>query len=148
MRVPPGGRRFTPDDALWSCLSDLGGNVRAFHRWMCDRARQDAENDDVPVAPVVSLTTLYHAVRRGLRVGRVLEIARPVRRAAVDDHGRALAELALPGTVDEQGRLASPALTVEADHGADPIAQPAPRVMVCACTHPARTRCLRANSAR
>lgn len=123
---PPGRRRFTPDDALWSCLSDLGGNVRALHRWMCDRARQDAENDDVPVAPVVSLTTLYHAVRRELRACRVLEIARPVRRAAVDDYDRALADLALPGRVDEQGRPTPPVPAAEAVRGTDPIAGPEP----------------------
>ncbi|WP_406300419.1 ATP-binding protein (plasmid) [Embleya sp. NBC_00888] len=122
---PPGRDRFTLDDTLWSCLADLGGNVRALHRWMSDRAATLVE-DEPNTKPMVSLTTLYQAVRRDLRSGRVLGIARPIHGSAVDGYDRALADLALPGTVDEQGRPAPPVPAAEAVRGTDPIAGPEP----------------------
>ncbi|WP_161359137.1 ATP-binding protein [Streptomyces sp. SID3343] len=124
---PPGRHRFTLDDALWACLADLGGNVKALHRRMCAGADKDTEGETPSQPPrVVSLTTLYHAVRRDLRSGRVLGIARPIHGSAADGYDRALADLALPGTVDEQGRPTPPIRDAEAVRGSDPIAGPEP----------------------
>ncbi|MFE7113549.1 hypothetical protein ACFU9W_46755 [Streptomyces sp. NPDC057600] len=58
------------------------------------------------------MTTLHDAVHRAQRAGRVLEVFRPSY-ARLDPQGydRALAELALPGTIDEAGQTAvEPAL--------------------------------------
>ncbi|GCD93758.1 hypothetical protein EHYA_01406 [Embleya hyalina] len=83
-------------------------------------------HEDVPRghAPLVSSTTLDHAVRRDLRSPRLLRIARPIHGSPADGYDRTLADLALPGTVDEQGQPTPPA--AEADRKIDPIAQSAP----------------------
>ncbi|TGB16101.1 ATP-binding protein [Streptomyces sp. MZ04] len=100
---------FTFTDALWARLSDVGGNVAALHRWMTDHADEVLPTLDRKALP--SLATLHLAVRREHSQGRVLEATRP-RYARVDPaaYDRALAELALPGTVDEAGQaMAGPA---------------------------------------
>ncbi|OEV06175.1 hypothetical protein AN216_00450, partial [Streptomyces oceani] len=102
-RVEPAARRggFVLDDALWSRLADLGGNVSALYRWMTG-------DQGAASVPVPSLATVLRAVRRDLRAGRGLEVARPARGyAGLDRYDRALAELALPGTVDEAGQALS-----------------------------------------
>lgn len=94
-----GGFAFT--DELWARLSDVGGNVKALHRWMEEHAEGVVPSLNTGVLP--SLATLYRAVRAEQRAGRVLEVSRPSRMdPAVYD--RALAELALPGTVGETGQ--------------------------------------------
>ncbi|MEV8320869.1 ATP-binding protein [Streptomyces sp. NPDC059900] len=103
-RVDPMPRRsgFTLDDVLWARLADLGGNVSALYRWMTSDldGHWAAEGSLTP-----SLATVMRAVRRDLGEGRVLEIARPARGHVVPDcYDRAVADLALPGTVDEAGR--------------------------------------------
>ncbi|WBO69545.1 ATP-binding protein [Streptomyces camelliae] len=106
-RLEPVARRgaFMLTDVLRARLGELGGNVKALHRWMAEHAEQvlpAVGRDRLP-----SLSTLHHAVNRERRAGRVLDLARPgyarVDPAAYD---RALAELALPGTVDEAGQAA------------------------------------------
>ncbi|MFE9361144.1 AAA family ATPase [Streptomyces olivaceoviridis] len=101
----PARRRaaFVLTDVLWARLGELGGNVKALHRWMAEHAAEvlpTVGRDRLP-----SLTTLHHAATRERRAGRVLDLPRPgyarVDPAAYD---RALAELALPGTVDEAGQ--------------------------------------------
>lgn len=97
--------------------------MSALHRWMCARADKDTEGGALSRTRVVSLTTLYHAVRRDLRSGRVLRIARPIHGSPADGYDRALADLALPGTVDEQGRPTPPVPAAEAARESDPIAR-------------------------
>ncbi|MEV6027784.1 ATP-binding protein [Streptomyces sp. NPDC052036] len=98
-----GGFVFT--DELWARLSDVGGNVKALHRWMEEHAEGVVPSLDTGVVP--SLATLYRVVRAEQRAGRVLEVSRPFRMDPVV-YDRALAELALPGTVDETGRRPEP----------------------------------------
>ncbi|MFC7310809.1 AAA family ATPase [Streptomyces monticola] len=110
-RMDPVPRRsaFTFPDALWTRLSEAGGNVAALHRWMADHVDEVLPALGRDVLP--SLATLHLAVRREHSQGRVLPVTRP-RYARVDPAGydRALAELALPGTVDEAGQaIADPA---------------------------------------
>lgn len=108
-RVEPMPRRsgFTLDDALWARLAELGGNVSALHRWMTDN--QDAEADDAGRPVVASLATVMRVVRQDLKAGRELEVARPAR-GHVDPgwYDRAVAELALPGMVEESGQAVAP----------------------------------------
>jgi hypothetical protein len=99
---------FAFTDELWARLSDLGGNVKALHRWMEEHAEEVVPSLGTGVVP--SLTTLYHAVHREQRAGRVLEISRPAHAHGIPErYDRALAELALPGTVDENGWSTAPA---------------------------------------
>ncbi|MFE7245149.1 hypothetical protein [Streptomyces sp. NPDC057580] len=95
-----GGFAFTNE--LWAQLSDLGENVAALDRQLSSQAQGDPA--DTSRGPLPSLATLHRVVRQEQRVGRVLEIIRP-RHGRVDPAvcGRALAELALPGTADEAG---------------------------------------------
>ncbi|MGW6412964.1 AAA family ATPase [Streptomyces vinaceus] len=95
---------FTFDDALWARLEDLGGNVAELRREL-ERA-----GDQAPLeVRLPSLATLYRVVRQEQQAGRVLGVTRP-RQARVEPavYDRALAELALPGMVDEAG--AAPAV--------------------------------------
>ncbi|MGW6898991.1 AAA family ATPase [Streptomyces sp. NPDC054919] len=96
-----GGFAFTNE--LWAQLSDVGGNVAALHRQLTSQARDDPA--DTSGGSVPSLATLHRVVRQEQRAGRVLEIIRP-RHGRVDPavYDRALAELALPGTVEETGQ--------------------------------------------
>lgn len=106
-RVEPVPRRggFAFTDELWARLSDVGGNVKALHRWMEEHAEDVVLSLGTGVVP--SLATLYRVVRAEQCAGRVLEVSRPSR---VDPavYDRALAELALPGTVDETGQRPEP----------------------------------------
>lgn len=100
-RLEPVHRRgsFTLDDALWTRLEALGGNVTRLYREL------EQAGDPSPAAGrLPSLATVQRAVRDHLRAGRVLASTAP-RRGHVDPdrYDRALAELALPGTVDETG---------------------------------------------
>ncbi|WP_438296352.1 AAA family ATPase [Streptomyces sp. HUAS TT7] len=112
-RVEGSRRRvaYTVTDELWARLSDLGGNVKALHRWMQEQAEAANPEGDVPGANrVPALTTLHDAIRREKQAGRTLAISRPAHaRRTPERYDRALAELALPGTVDELGRPAPPA---------------------------------------
>ncbi|MGW7276643.1 hypothetical protein ACWGH5_39890 [Streptomyces sp. NPDC054864] len=79
--------RFVLSDELWDRLSELGGNVAALHRWMMDGG---------VVVQVPSLGTLHRSVRRDVRGGRVLEVARSARgRVEAGGYDRVLAELKL-----------------------------------------------------
>ncbi|MFJ2194089.1 ATP-binding protein, partial [Kitasatospora sp. NPDC087861] len=104
-RVEEAPRRdaFTVTDELWARLSELGGNVAALHRELTARAGSDSGRGSAGSVP--SLGTLHRAVQRERRAGRVLQGVRPGR-GRVDPvvYDRALAELALPGTVDEAGQ--------------------------------------------
>ncbi|MET7305190.1 ATP-binding protein [Embleya sp. NPDC005575] len=94
---------FMLTDRLWSRLSDLGGNVKALHSWMHDQPQEALPGREAGWVP--SLTTVHDAVRRELRAGRVLEVSLPAHaRRDPERYDRALAELALPGTVDETCR--------------------------------------------
>ncbi|WP_406292900.1 hypothetical protein OG948_00740 [Embleya sp. NBC_00888] len=77
-----------------------------------------------------SLTTLYRAVQQEQHAGRVLEISRPTHaRRDPDRYDRALAELALPGTACEAGRITLPPTGehTPAAAGTDPTAtRPSP----------------------
>lgn len=76
--------------------------MKALHRWMQGQA---AAGCDLGVSRVPPLTALHDAVRREQRAGRVLEVSRPsYARRDPQGYDRALAELALPGTLDEAGR--------------------------------------------
>jgi hypothetical protein len=120
---------------LWARLSDLGGNVKALHRWMEEHADEVVPSLWTGVVP--SLTTLYHAVHREQRAGRVLEISRPAHAHRIPErYDRALAELALPGTVDENGRSAAPAAETRP---VNPTARPRERGRHCSATAPACT---------
>jgi hypothetical protein len=108
-RVEPVPRRpgFVFSDLLWARLSDVGGNVAALYRWMQEHADEvlpDLGGDALP-----SVRTMQRAVQGQLRAGRVLENTSP-RRGHVDPdrYDRALAQLALPGTVDETGQQTTP----------------------------------------
>ncbi|MGW2184813.1 AAA family ATPase [Streptomyces sp. NPDC001719] len=104
---------FAFTDELWVRLSDLGGNVKALHRWMEEHADDVVPSLSTGVLP--SLTTLYHAVHREQRAGRVLAISRPAHAHRIPErYDRALAELALPGTVDETGQSTASAAEREA----------------------------------
>ncbi|MEU6768122.1 ATP-binding protein [Streptomyces sp. NPDC046853] len=107
-RVAPVPRRaaFTFTDVLWDRLSEVGGNVAALHRWMMDHVEEVLPLLGREALP--SLATLHLAVRREYSRGRILKAARP-RYARVDPaaYDRALAELELPGTVDEAGRASA-----------------------------------------
>ncbi|MFG3533206.1 hypothetical protein ACGF8B_41885 [Streptomyces sp. NPDC047917] len=106
-RVEPVPRRgvFALDDVLWARLGELGGNVKALYWWMGEHADEVLAGlgwDRLP-----SLTTLHDAVHRAQRAGRVLEVSRPsYARRDPQGYDRALAELALPGTIDEAGQAA------------------------------------------
>ncbi|WP_344640992.1 ATP-binding protein [Kitasatospora cystarginea] len=91
---------FTVTEELWARLSEVGGNVAALHRQLAGQAGSDP--GQAFVGPVPSLATLQRAVRRERQAGRVLQTTRPGS-GRVDPavYDRALAELALPGTVDE-----------------------------------------------
>ncbi|MFG2563685.1 hypothetical protein [Streptomyces sp. NPDC048496] len=108
--VEPVYRRggFTLDDVLWARLEQLGGNVAELHRELGRAGDESPLEGRLP-----SLATMHRAVREQLRAGRVLGTTHP-RQSHVDPdrYDRALAELALPGTVDEAGRqmTAPPAL--------------------------------------
>jgi hypothetical protein len=95
---------FFLDDAAWERLGMLGGNVSALYRWMTqERAAGPAEEK----AAVPSLATFLRVVRRDLRAGRVLQVARPAPgHADPGGYDRALAELALP-RLDSDGALDS-----------------------------------------
>lgn len=94
---------FAVTDELWARLSELGGNVAALHRELTDQAGSDPEL--VSAGPVPSLGTLHRAVLRERQAGRVLPAVRPGQgRVEPETYDRALAELALPGTVDEAGQ--------------------------------------------
>lgn len=113
-RVEPvrrwGGFAFT--DELWARLSDVGGNVKALRRWMEEHAEEVVPSLNTGVLP--SLATLYRVVRAEQRAGRVLEVSRPSR---VDPavYDRALAELALPGTVGAIGHRPEPDVVDETE---------------------------------
>ncbi|WP_372404117.1 AAA family ATPase [Streptomyces luteireticuli] len=120
-RIEPAARRgaFMLTDALWARLGELGGNVKALHRWMAGHADEVLPalgRDRLP-----SLSTLHHAANRERRAGRVLDLARPdyarVDPAAYD---RALAELALPGTVDEAGEATADPAPKDGADSVDP----------------------------
>ena len=120
--VEPDYRRggFTLDEVLWARLEELGGNVAELHREL-ERA-----GDRAPLqGRLPSLATMHRAVREHFRAGRVLKTASP-RPGHVDPdrYDRALAELALPGTVDETGRP-TPAPTA-AGLDTHPTARPSP----------------------
>ncbi|MGW7086578.1 AAA family ATPase [Streptomyces sp. NPDC054871] len=93
-------RGFVLDDVLWVRLQELGGNVAQLHREL-ERAGDQAPFE----GRLPSLATLHRVVRDQLRAGRVLESASP-RHGHVDPdrYDRALAQLALPGTVGESGQ--------------------------------------------
>ncbi|MFF4355027.1 hypothetical protein [Streptomyces sp. NPDC001530] len=76
--------------------------MAALYRWMCDQP--DAVGVGEGLSGLPSLATLYRAVHEEQGSGRVLEVSRPAyARQDPDRYDRALAELALPGTVDETG---------------------------------------------
>lgn len=122
--VDPVCRRggFCLDDVLWARLEQLGGNVAELHREL-ERAGDESSLE----GRLPSLATMHRAVREQLRAGRLSEATRP-RREHVDPdrYARALAELALPGTVDEAGRqmTAPPALEPDPATFSDPPAGP------------------------
>jgi hypothetical protein len=113
---------FTVSDQLWVRLSGVGGNVSALHRELTERPEGGSAGEWV--GPVPSLATLQRVVRRERQAGRVLAAARPGR-GRVDPvvYDRALAELALPGTVDEAGQ-APPAPEAAASAVSDGVAVP------------------------
>lgn len=91
---------FGLDDVLWKRLGDLGGNVSEWYRQLTDGSDDPAGLGPVAVS---SLSTVMRAVRRDLRDGRVLEIARAAPgRVDPGRYDRALAELALPGVVESE----------------------------------------------
>lgn len=101
--TPRGGAGFFLDEEAWQRLGSLGGNVSALYRWMTsDRPDRPASDQ----GPVPSLATVMRVVRRDLRAGRALEVARPAR-GHVDPgyYDRALAELALPDMNGEAAPL-------------------------------------------
>ncbi|MFF9645261.1 hypothetical protein [Kitasatospora aureofaciens] len=114
-RLEPVPRRgaFTVTDEFWARLSELGGNVAARHRELTEQAACDPGQE--PAGLVPSLGTLHRAVRREQQAGRVLQGVRPGR-GRVDPavYDQALAQLALPGTVDEAGQAAPGAEPVPA----------------------------------
>lgn len=128
-RVEGSRRRaaYTVTDEAWARLSDLGGNVKALHRWMQEQAEAVNPGRDVPGAGrVPALTTLHDAIRREKQAGRTLAISRPAHaRRAPERYDRALAELALPGTVDESGRPTAPTANNPGQDGGTPE-QPGP----------------------
>lgn len=80
---------FALDDEQWVVLAEVGGNVAALHR------RMTADGSSL-AGSAPSLGTLHRVVRRDLRAGRVLEVARPSRnRVVVGRYDRVLAELKL-----------------------------------------------------
>ncbi|MFF0294504.1 AAA family ATPase [Kitasatospora sp. NPDC004614] len=114
-RVEPVPRRgaFVVTDEFWARLSELGGNVAALHRELTGQAACGPGQESA--GPVPSLGTLHRAVRREQRAGRVLQGVRHGRgRVESAVYDRALADLALPGTVDETGQAASVAEPVPA----------------------------------
>ncbi|WP_344443731.1 hypothetical protein [Kitasatospora nipponensis] len=97
-RVEAAVRRkgFAVTGELWDRLSELGGNVAALHQELTARTGHD---------PVPSLGTLHRAVQQERQAGRVLPNTRPgLGRVDPAVYDRALAQLALPGTVDEAGQ--------------------------------------------
>ncbi|MGC0423614.1 hypothetical protein ABIA38_009166, partial [Embleya sp. AB8] len=143
-RVEPQRRRggFAFTDELWSRLSDVGANVKALHRWM-----QEHTDEVLPILGTHTLpssTMRHHAVHREQRAGRVLEISRPAHaRRDPDRYDRALAEPALPGTVDEACRTAGEHTPATA--GTDPAAtRPSPSAgdarLYAPGAHPVSTR--------
>ncbi|MEV6174913.1 hypothetical protein AB0L99_42745 [Streptomyces sp. NPDC051954] len=81
--------------------------MSALHRWMVGNQGVEAKDADRQVVP--SLATVMRVVRQDLKTGRELQVARPAR-GHVDPgwYDRAVAELALPGMVEETGRAAGP----------------------------------------
>ncbi|MFJ2191718.1 AAA family ATPase [Kitasatospora sp. NPDC087861] len=115
VEAAPRRRGFSVTDELWDRLSALGGNVAALHRELSGQAGHGPGRE--PAGPVPSLGTLHRAVQRERQAGRVLQGVRPGQ-GRVDPavYDRALAELALPGTVDEASQApptADLALVVE-----------------------------------
>lgn len=95
----PARRRsaFRLTDALWAWLGELGGNVKALHRWMAEHADEVLPalgRDQLP-----SPATLHEAVHREQRAGRVLDLARPGY-ARIDP--AAYGPLVLPGRVQAE----------------------------------------------
>ncbi|MFJ9777887.1 AAA family ATPase [Kitasatospora sp. NPDC101157] len=89
--------------------------MAALHRELTKPAARDLGQESAGLVP--SLGTLHRAVRREQRAGRVLQGVRPGRgRVESAVYDRALADLALPGTVDEAGQAA-------------PVAEPVPAVV-------------------
>jgi hypothetical protein len=120
--VEPDYRRggFALDEVLWARLEELGGNVAELHREL-ERA-----GDRAPLqGRLPSLATMHRAVRGHFRAGRVLKTTSP-RPGHVDPdrYDRALAELALPGTVDETGQPTPAPTAAELD--TQPTARPSP----------------------
>lgn len=73
-----------------------------------------------------SSTTPYHAVHREQHADQVLETSPPVHaRQDPDRHDRALAKLALPGTVNEEGQITAPTARTDNNDSA-PKAGPVP----------------------
>ncbi|MEV5205709.1 ATP-binding protein [Streptomyces sp. NPDC053720] len=101
-KTEPAYRRggFLLDDTLWARLEELDGNVSELHRQL-----SQAGDDSVLPGPLPSLATMHRAVREQRRAGRVFQSTRPGKgHVDPDRYDRALAELALPGTVDETGQ--------------------------------------------
>ncbi|MET8748225.1 AAA family ATPase [Streptomyces sp. NPDC004728] len=118
-QTEPAYRRggFLLDDTLWNRLEELDGNVSELHRQL-----SQAGDESALPGPLPSLATMHRAVREQRRAGRVFQSTRPGKRHVDPDrYDRALAELALPGTVDETGQ----ALFVSGVGQAD-VAVPAP----------------------
>ncbi|MEV7189890.1 ATP-binding protein [Kitasatospora sp. NPDC093102] len=125
LEAAPSRGGFTVTDELWARLSAVGANVAALHRELTGQANSDPAREFA--GPVPSLRTLHRAVRREQQAGRVLETARPGR-GRVDPavYDRALAELALPGTVGEAGQAAPPAAEPVLPDASDGSAAAAP----------------------
>ena len=100
--TPRSSGGFFLDDAAWERLGLLGGNVSALYRWMThERGSGPAEEKAVVPSPA----TFLRVVRRDLRAGRVLQVARPAPgHADPGGYDCALAELALP-RLDSDGAL-------------------------------------------
>ncbi|MFC9627095.1 AAA family ATPase [Streptomyces sp. NPDC056930] len=80
-------------EGLWAVLGEVGGNVAALHRRL-DEAETAGRLGEWGLESVPSVATLHRVVRRDLRAGRVLEIARQARtRIEPSRYDRALAEL-------------------------------------------------------
>ncbi|RPE37197.1 AAA domain-containing protein, partial [Kitasatospora cineracea] len=130
-RMEPVTRRSTVmvTDELWSRLSELGGNVAALHRELAAQTMNASGQE--PAVPVPSLGTLQRAIRRQRQAGRVLDTVRPGRgRVTTEVYDRALAELALPGTVGETGQPVPPVAEIEPalpGHVESPLTVPLPR---------------------
>ncbi|MFC8596666.1 AAA family ATPase [Streptomyces atroolivaceus] len=88
---------FSLSDALWEVLAQAGGNVAELRRRML-RAQEEGALEQWGAGRVPSLPTLHRVIKRDLRAGRVLEVARPAgARAGLQPsrYDRALADLRL-----------------------------------------------------